>query len=73
MWDKVTGNLLQVQSSASEPNEECVRIRYRSHWFYIEDSDLQSKVTFNLLMYLFSLQAAVDESGSPLLTVPVGG
>ncbi|MEZ5367278.1 MAG: hypothetical protein R2748_34300 [Bryobacterales bacterium] len=49
-----------------------MRIRYRNRWFYIDDSDLNSKATFNLLNYLYSLQAAGRGAGSPLLTVPIG-
>lgn len=71
-WGVATENLLRIQSSASAPANAFVRIRYRDHWFYIEDSDLHSKATFNLLTYLFSLQAAGEAEGSPLLTVPVG-
>jgi len=42
---------------------------YRDHWFYISDNDLDSKTTFGLLTYLFSLQAAGAGGKSPLLTV----
>ena len=69
-WQTVIGGLLHVRSSASEPPAAFVRIRYRGHWFYIEDRDLNSKATFNLLTYLYSLQAG-EGGGSPLLTVPV--
>ena len=71
-WSEVTGNLLEVKSSTDAPANAFVRIRYRGHWFYIEDRDLNSKATFNLLTYLYSLQAAGSQGGSPLLTVPVG-
>jgi len=70
-WNTVTGDLLKVSSAAGDPPDAFARIRYRGHWFYISDSDLQSKATFNLLTYLFSLQAAGAEGGSPLLTVGV--
>lgn len=70
-WSTVTGNLLHIRSSASVPPDAFTRIRYRNHWYSIEDSDLQSKATFSLLTYLFSLQAAGTPEGSPLLTVPV--
>lgn len=71
-WSPVIGSLLRVRSSNAEPGRAFVRIRYRGTWFYIDDSDLESKTTFNLLTYLYSLQAAGAEGGSPLLTVPVG-
>lgn len=70
-WSTVTGNLLSVSSSTTAPSDAFVRIHYRDHWYYIDDSDLQSKATFSLLTYLFSLQAAGAPGSSPLLTVPV--
>lgn len=71
-WSTVSGNLLKISSSESPPPGAFVRIRYRSHWFYIDDSDLNSKATFNLLTYLLSLQSAGREGIDAMLTVPVG-
>lgn len=71
-WGELTGNLLRIRSQTNRPASAFVTVRYRDHWFYIEDSDLHSKSTFNLLTYLFSLEAATDgPAASPLLTVPV--
>ena len=39
---------------------------------YIDDTDLNSKATFNLLGYLYSLQAAGGAAAGPMLTVGVG-
>ena len=71
-WEQVSGGLIRVSSSSSEPSGAFVRIRYRNHWFYINDADLNSKATFNLLTYLLSLQSAGHEGISAMLTVPVG-
>ena len=71
-WDTVSGNLLKVSSAGSPPPEAFVRIRYRDHWFYIADADLNSKATFNLLTYLLSLQSAGRQGIDAMLTVPVG-
>jgi hypothetical protein len=49
-----------------------VRTRYRGSWFYIDDSDLDSKSTFTLLGQLTNLQAGDLPSTAPLLTLPVG-
>ena len=70
-WDEVTGNLMKIRSQASQPSNAFVQINYRGHWFYISDSDLKSKSTFNLLTYVFSLQSAGAGAASPLLTVPI--
>lgn len=71
-WSSVTGDLMRISSQEERPTNAFIRINYRGHWFYVEDSDLHSKSTFNLLTYLFSLQAAGIEAVGPLLTLPVG-
>ena len=71
-WRTVSGDLLRIAAEEAEPSGAFVRIRYRGHWFYIDDSDLNSKATFNLLTYLLSLQSAGQEGINALLTVPVG-
>ena len=71
-WSTVSGNLLKIASAESPPTGAFARIRYRSHWFYIDDADLNSKATFNLLTYLLSLQSAGGEGIDAMLTVPVG-
>ena len=70
-WATITGRLLRIQSQAEQPADAFARVYYRDHWFYIGDSDLNSKSTFNLLTYVFSLQASGGVGASPLLTVPV--
>ncbi len=52
---------------------ENAAVKYRSSWFYIDDSDLTAKSTFALLMQLFALQAGEIKSTGPILTLPVGG
>jgi hypothetical protein len=48
-----------------------VAVKYRGHWFYIEDSDLPSKTTFALLNTVLALQAGGVPSTGPVLTLPV--
>jgi hypothetical protein len=47
-----------------------LRVNYRGHWFYIDDSDLESKSTFTLLARIFALQAGKAEGIVPVLTLP---
>ena len=72
-WSEVTGDLLRIKSREKYPNSAAVAVRYRSHWFYIDDSDLVSKSTFVLLGQLFSLQAGEVNASGPTLTLPLGG
>jgi hypothetical protein len=71
-WEQVVGELLMIRSSVDEPDDAFTAVEYRDHWFYIEDTDLNGKSTFNLLSYLFSLQAVTGDGASPLLTLPAG-
>ena len=56
-WSDVFSDLMRIRSSASSPEGAFVQIRYRGHWFYIEDSDLASKSTFGLVSNLLALQS----------------
>jgi len=50
-----------------------VKVRHRGWWFYIEDTDLNTKSTFLLLVQLFNLQAGQITTIAPALTIPVSG
>jgi len=71
-WAELTGGLFDVRSSDAPPHNASIRVRYRDAWFYIDDSDLSSKATSDLLGQLFQLQARDASAIAPLLTLPVG-
>ena len=72
-WTKFTGEVLRIRSQKEHPASAAVAVKYRGWWFYIADSDQNSKITFSLLNTLFQLQAASGSGKSPVLTLPVGG
>jgi hypothetical protein len=71
-WNKVLDGKFRVRTSESEPKRAAVKIRYRGHWFFIGDDDLESKSTFMLLTQLFNMQAGRAALPVPLLTIPAG-
>jgi len=71
-WQALTGNIFRVRSSDARPALAFAAVRYRGHWFWVDDADLESKSTFGLLSNLFSLQSAQSRAAGPLLTVPAG-
>ena len=71
-WFEVTGELLTIRSSDEKPLRATVRVFYRDTWFYIDDSDLNSKSTFSLLTQIYSLQSGSIKSTEPILTIGVG-
>lgn len=72
-WETFTSGLFRVRSGVSAPESAAVQVYYRDHWFWIEDSDLDSKTTFSLMLFLLALQSAASDGVSPLLTIDAGG
>ncbi len=71
-WHQVTRDLFRVRVADERPANAWVEVRYRDHWFYIPDDDLESKTTFGLLTQLFSLQAGGSHGIAPTLTLGLG-
>ena len=71
-WQQVTEGILTIKSSPTPPENAAVAVNYRNSWFYIDDSDLDSKSTFVLLGQVYQLQAGDAKSAVPVLTLPVG-
>jgi hypothetical protein len=71
-WHAVLSDLFRVRTGADEPTTAAVKVTHRGHWFWIEDADLESKTTFQLLVQLFSMQASHKDQLVPMLTLPVG-
>lgn len=72
-WTRVMGDLMRVKSDPKRPKGAAVSVFYRKSWFYIDDSDLDSKTTFSLLSQIFALQSGKSKTVTPVLTLPVGG
>lgn len=70
-WHQLTGELLRVRSELEPPSNAYVAVPYRDAWFYIDDSDLNSKSTFALLSELSALAAGSIETKAPVLTLPI--
>jgi len=71
-WTRVTAGLMRIRSNGSPPANAAVAVQYRGSWFFIDDSDLDSKSTFSMLAQLYSLQAGGSAGLTPVLTLPVG-
>lgn len=62
-WTELLGDVFRVHSAERAPDEASVAIRYRGHWFYVADDDLDSKATFVLLTQLMALHATPAGTG----------
>ena len=72
-WQKVTEGMMRIKYSLQRPSNDNINVIvfYRGMWFYIEDSDSNSKETLSLLEQLFSLQAGNLAGNPPTLTLPI--
>jgi hypothetical protein len=71
-WDDLLTGLFRVEETDREPGDAYVKVHYRGRWFYIRDTDLESKSTFMLLTELFAMQAGQVSVVAPTLTIPAG-
>ena len=62
--------LIRIGSAAERPNEAFAAVRYRGHWFAIDDHDMPSKRLFSFLMFLFTLVETGGKEGAPVVTIP---
>ncbi len=62
--------LIRIQSSKSKPTNSFVTVAYRGNYFWIDDSDLESKHMFSLMMMFFTLADTSERENLPLITIP---
>jgi hypothetical protein len=74
-WHAVTDGLFRVRAveGSDRPSNAHVAVPYRGYWFYVEDTDQESKSTFSLLMELSRLELVGKAGSGPVLTLPVSG
>lgn len=72
-WSEIIGEDMQIHYSCCQPQCVAVKVCYRGAWFYIDDSDLNSKSTFMLISTLFNNQTAPGGANTspPQLTIPL--
>lgn len=68
----VTDSWLNVEFSRLPQVDAFVQVRYNGYWWFIRKTDWNSKRTFSLLTYLFSLQATDVTAAMPIVTVQAG-
>jgi hypothetical protein len=62
--------LIRIGSAAERPADAFAAVRYRGHWFAIDDHDMPSKRLFTFLMFIFTLVETGSKEGAPVVTIP---
>ena len=70
-WQNILSDLFVVYSQKEKPSNASVKVKYRGHWFFIKDNDMESKYTLMLLNQISALQSGNLEKVGPVLTLPV--
>ena len=70
-WANALGEFLHGEVSDVKPVGARLVVSHLGHWFYIDDSDLETKSTFALLAQIFTLQAGKAEGIVPVPTLLV--
>lgn len=69
LFDPDKGDLFRVRSSNGEPDRAAVKVRYRDEWFYVSESDQDSRTTFALMSMLLMLQGGDVTRMTPLVSL----
>jgi len=62
--------LVHIKSGPEEPAESYAAVKYKSNWYWIDETDIASKRAFTFLMILFSLAETGQGAPAPVVTVP---
>lgn len=67
---QLTNGLFHVCVQKHRPLHAELAVHYRGHWFYIGESDVQSRTTLNQVKLAIDLQSQAGNAG-PVLTLPL--
>ena len=66
----LNGPPLRVLVTDTAPQDAYVAAQYDGRWFWIADSEIQSKYTFGVIMLLFSIADTGVKGAAPVVTIP---
>jgi hypothetical protein len=61
---------VRIRSGKDKPPDAFASVRYRDHWFWIDDGDWQSKRALTAVMFFFTLADTGETGKLPLITIP---
>ena len=66
------GHQLKVHYGKERSENAFTAVKYNDYWFWLDDRDFASKVTFTFVMILLSLTETSGKEGLPIVTIPAG-
>jgi len=68
----LAGQGVHIRSQKERPETATVAVRHRGYWFYIDDTDMPTKLYYRLVRALWSvsISESADRTAAPVLTVP---
>ncbi|WP_272916066.1 hypothetical protein [Aristophania vespae] len=63
---------VMIHSGKSLPDETYTAVHYKNRWYWIDDTDFQSKEAFTMIQVINAL-AATSHSAGAIVTIPAGG
>ena len=61
---------VRIHSGKDKPANAFAAVRYRDHWFWIENGDWQTKRALTAVMFFFTLAETSGSEKLPLITIP---
>jgi len=62
--------VVRIHSGKEEPTAAYTKVRYRNHWFWIDDGDWQTKRAMTAIVFFFTLADTGGTERLPLITIP---
>jgi len=61
--------IMSIQSGTEQTDKSYTQVKYRDHWYWIDDRDMASKRVFTFLTVLFTLSETGQKIQQPILTI----
>jgi len=65
-----SGPPMRVHVADAAPKDAYVAVQYDKRWYWIANTDIESKSTFGVLMLLFSIAETGAKGAAPVVTIP---
>jgi hypothetical protein len=69
----LAGKDIHVHASKHKPRRATVAVKHRGYWFYIDETDMLTKIFYRMVRVLWSnsIASSADRGVAPVLTLPV--